>query len=42
MAIELFESPPFASAPLDLVGRSRVVAAGTAALCRTLEDALTA
>ena len=30
------------SAPLDLVGRSRVVAAGTTELCRTLEAALTA
>ena len=29
LAIELFEDPPFESAPLDLVGRSRVVAAGT-------------
>ena len=28
-AIELFEDPPFAAAPLDLVGRSRVVAAAT-------------
>ena len=29
------------AAPLDLVGRSRVVAAGTTELCRTLENALT-
>ena len=29
LAIDLFEDPPFESAPLDLVGRSRVVAAGT-------------
>jgi myo-inositol-1(or 4)-monophosphatase len=42
LAIDLFEAPPFDSAPLDLVGRSRVVAAGTTELCRTLEDALTA
>ena len=42
LAIELFEDPPFGAAPLDLVGRSRVVAAGTTALCRTLEAALTA
>jgi len=42
LAIELFEDPPFDSAPLDLVGRSRVVAAGTTELCRTLEAALTA
>jgi len=41
LAIDLFEDPPFAAAPLDLVGRSRVVAAGTAELCRTLEQALT-
>ena len=31
-AIELFEDPPFASAPLDLKGRSRVVAAATSEL----------
>ena len=42
LAIELFEDPPFDAAPLDLLGRSRVVAAGTAELCRTLESALTA
>jgi myo-inositol-1(or 4)-monophosphatase len=42
LAIDLFEDPPFEAAPLDLVGRSRVVAAGTAELCRTLESALTA
>ena len=42
LAIDLFEEPPFEAAPLDLVGRSRVVAAGTTELCRTLEDALTA
>ena len=42
LTLELFEDPPFASAPLDLVGRSRVVAAGTPALCRKLADALTA
>ena len=30
-AIELFEAPPFAAAPLDLEGRSRVVAAATPA-----------
>ena len=28
LEIDLFEDPPFASAPLDLIGRSRVVAAG--------------
>jgi myo-inositol-1(or 4)-monophosphatase len=42
LAIELFEAPPFAAAPLDLTGRSRVVAAGTTDLCRTLANALTA
>jgi len=42
LAIDLFEDPPFAAAPLDLVGRSRVVAAGTDGLCRKLADALTA
>ena len=42
LAIDLFEEPPFGRAPLDLVGRSRVVAAGTSELCRTLQDALTA
>jgi myo-inositol-1(or 4)-monophosphatase len=42
LAIDLFEDPPFAAAPLDLQGRSRVVAAGTTELCRTLADALTA
>ena len=42
LAIDLFEDPPFEEAPLDLIGRSRVVAAGTTELCRTLEAALTA
>jgi hypothetical protein len=42
LAIELFEDPPFAAARLDLAGRSRVVAAGTSELCRSLADALTA
>ena len=32
-AIELFEEPPFTAAPLDLVGRSRVVAAASPELC---------
>ena len=40
LAIELFEAPPFAAAPLDLDGRSRVVAAATPALCSRLGDAL--
>lgn len=41
-AIELFEKPPFLAAPLDLVGRSRVVAAATPALCAELAAALSA
>jgi myo-inositol-1(or 4)-monophosphatase len=40
LAIDLFEDPPFAAAPLDLVGRSRVVAAGTTELCRSLAGVL--
>ncbi|MCP9485773.1 MAG: hypothetical protein MSC30_07915 [Gaiellaceae bacterium MAG52_C11] len=40
LAIDLFEAPPFETAPLDLVGRSRVVAAGTPELCARLADAL--
>ena len=39
-AIELFEDPPFAAAPLDLEGRSRVVAAATTALCTEVSEAL--
>jgi myo-inositol-1(or 4)-monophosphatase len=42
LAIDLFEAPPFAAAPLDVEGRSRVVAAGTPELCRRLADALSA
>jgi len=41
-AIELFEDPPFGAAPLDLEGRSRVVAAGTDALCAQIAAALSA
>ena len=40
LAIELVESPPFLEAPLDLEARSRVVAAGTPALCQELAAAL--
>jgi myo-inositol-1(or 4)-monophosphatase len=40
LAIELFEAPPFGSAPLDLGQRSRVVAAANAELCAALADAL--
>jgi myo-inositol-1(or 4)-monophosphatase len=42
LAIDLFEAPPFAEAPLDVQGRSRVVAAGTPELCRQLATALSA
>jgi myo-inositol-1(or 4)-monophosphatase len=41
LAIELFDDPPLANAPLDLEGRSRVAAAGTTDLCRRLGEALT-
>jgi myo-inositol-1(or 4)-monophosphatase len=40
LAIELFERPPFGAAPLDLVQRSRVVAAATPSLCDELATAL--
>ena len=40
LVIDLFEAPPFEAAPLDLVGRSRVVAAGTPELCAQLARAL--
>ena len=40
LAIDLFEDPPFEAAPLDVQGRSRVVAAGTVELCRKLAHAL--
>jgi myo-inositol-1(or 4)-monophosphatase len=42
LAIDLFEDPPFEAAPLDVEGRSRVVAAGTPDLCRQLANALSA
>jgi myo-inositol-1(or 4)-monophosphatase len=42
LAIDLFEDPPFEAAPLDVEGRSRVVAAGTPELCRQLATALSA
>ena len=42
LAIELPEAPPFATAPLDLEGRSRVVAAGTTEACRQLALVLSA
>jgi myo-inositol-1(or 4)-monophosphatase len=39
-AIELFDDPPFGRAPLDLLGRSRVVAAATPGACGRLAAAL--
>ena len=39
LAIDLFEDPPFDAAPLDLAGRSRVVA-GTPELCAVVAAAL--
>jgi len=42
LAIDLPEAPPFDDAPLDVEGRSRVVAAGTADLCAQLFAALSA
>jgi myo-inositol-1(or 4)-monophosphatase len=40
LAIDLPDAAPFAAAPLDVEGRSRVVAAGTPQLCRQLARAL--
>ncbi len=40
LAIELFEDGDFGSAPLDLVGRSRLVAAGSRERCEQLAAAL--
>jgi myo-inositol-1(or 4)-monophosphatase len=40
LAIDLPDRPPFGAAPLDLEGRSRVVAAGTTELCAGLAAAL--
>ena len=42
LAIELFEDPPLAAAPLDLGTRSRLAAAGSPQLVRELAAALTA
>ena len=42
LAIDLPDEPPFDAAPLDVEGRSRVVAAGTTELCRQLATALSA
>ncbi|HEX6761811.1 MAG TPA: inositol monophosphatase family protein [Gaiellaceae bacterium] len=40
LVIQLPEAPPFGAAPLDLAARSRVVAAGSEALCARLAAAL--
>ena len=40
LAIDLPEAPPFGAAPLDVAGRSRVVAAATPELCTELFTAL--
>jgi myo-inositol-1(or 4)-monophosphatase len=42
LSIDLPDAPPFDGAPLDVEGRSRVVAAGTPELCRKLAAALSA
>ena len=42
LAVELVDEPPFLEAPLDLVSRSRIAAAGTPELCRKLAQALSA
>ena len=42
LAIDLPDAPPFERAPLDVAGRSRVVAAGTSELCAQLHAALSA
>jgi myo-inositol-1(or 4)-monophosphatase len=40
LAIDLFETPPFGAAPLDVEARSRVVASGTPDQCMLLATAL--
>jgi myo-inositol-1(or 4)-monophosphatase len=40
LALDMPDDPPFGKAPLDLEGRSRIVAAGTPELCSTLATAL--
>ena len=42
LAVELVDEPPFLAAPLDVVPRSRIAAAGTPELCRKLAQALSA
>ena len=41
-AVELCDTPPLAEAPLDVVGRSRVVAAGSHGVCDRIGSALRA
>ena len=41
LAIDLPDAQPFGAAPLDLIGRSRVAAAGSDELCQKLAQALT-
>jgi myo-inositol-1(or 4)-monophosphatase len=40
LALDMPDDPPFGNAPLDLEGRSRIVAAGTTELCTVLATAL--
>ena len=40
LAVELFDDPPLSAAPLDLVPRSRIAAAGTPELCARIAAAL--
>jgi myo-inositol-1(or 4)-monophosphatase len=40
LAVELFDTPPFDAAPLDVAGRSRIAAAGTRDLCAKIAEAL--
>jgi myo-inositol-1(or 4)-monophosphatase len=42
LAVELVDEPPLLAAPLDVVPRSRIAAAGTPELCRKLAQALSA
>jgi myo-inositol-1(or 4)-monophosphatase len=42
LAVELVDEPPLDEAPLDVVSRSRIAAAGTPELCRQLAQALSA
>jgi myo-inositol-1(or 4)-monophosphatase len=42
LAVELVDEPPLLDAPLDLIPRSRIAAAGTPELCTRLAQALSA